>query len=133
MVGGALMLEGFVNVTPVLRSGIYALLYGGIVVYIGQASKAPVDRIYAHRSLRSRKAPAWLPIKGMLFDEVHVLPCHVDRLDEVERAMIDLYKPKYNVKLKSPQPVATEFTIRVNDCVVAMNAKPASGRVVRRF
>ena len=127
------MLEGFVNVTATLRPGIYALLYAGVVVYIGQASKAPVDRIYAHRSLRSRKAPAWLPIKGMLFDEVHVLPCPQDRLDEVERALIDLYKPKYNVKLKAPGPVATEFNLTVGDCVLAVNAKPALTRVVRRF
>lgn len=127
------MLEGFVNVSAVLRSGIYALLYGGVVVYIGQASKAPVDRIYAHRSLRSRKAPAWLPIKGMLFDEVHVLPCPTDRLDEVERALIDLYKPKYNVKFKSLHPVATEFNITTAACVVAVNAKPRYGGIVRRF
>ena len=128
------MLEGFVNVTAVLRSGIYALLYNGVVVYIGQASKAPVDRIYAHRSMRARKAPAWLPIKGMLFDEVHVLPCPVDRLDEVERALIDLYKPRYNVKLKAPTPVATEFTITTATCVVAVNAKPVyCGGIVRRF
>lgn len=127
------MFEGFVNVTATLRSGIYALLYAGVVVYIGKASKAPLDRIYAHRSLRARKAPAWLPIKGMLFDEVHVLPCPPDRLDEVERALIDLYKPKYNVKLKSPQPVATEFTITTAACVVAVNAKPRFGGIVRRF
>lgn len=127
------MLEGFVNVSAVLRSGIYALLYNGVVVYIGKASKAPLDRIYAHRSLRARKAPAWLPIKGMLFDEVHVLPCPPDRLDEVERAMVDLYKPKYNVKLKSPHPVATEFNIATAVCVVAVNAKPASRGIVRRF
>lgn len=127
------MLEGFINVTATLRPGVYALLYAGVVVYIGQASRAPVDRIYAHRSLRSRKAPAWLPIKGMLFDEVHVLPCPIDRLDEVERALIDLYKPKYNVKLKAPGPVTTEFNIAVGTCVVAVNAKPASRGVVRRF
>lgn len=127
------MLEGFVNVSAVLRSGIYALLYNGVVVYIGKASKAPLDRIYAHRSLRARKAPAWLPIKGMLFDEVHVLSCPPDRLDEVERAMVDLYKPKYNVKLKSPHPVATEFNITTAVCVVAVNAKPAARGIVRRF
>lgn len=124
------MLEGFVDATALLRSGIYALLYNGVVVYIGQ-SRTPLNRIYAHRSLRSRKTPAWLPIKGMLFDEVHVLPCPVDRLNQVERALIDLYKPKYNVKLKSPQPVATEFTINVGTCVIAVNAKPSP--ILRRF
>lgn len=117
------MLEGFVNVTAALRPGVYALLYHGVVVYIGKSSKAPVDRIYAHRSLRARKAPAWLPIKGMLFDEVHILPCHPDRLDEVEHALIELYKPKYNVKLKTPTPV--ELT--------AFFPKPVSTPIHRRF
>ncbi len=127
------MLEGFVNVTATLRPGVYALLYAGVVVYIGQASKAPVDRIYAHRSLRGRKAPAWLPIKGMLFDEVHVMPCPVDRLNEVERALIDLYKPKYNTKLKSPHPVSQEITVTTPMGAVTLNAKPAATGVVRRF
>lgn len=124
------MLEGFIDASVLLKPGIYALLYNRVVVYVGQ-STVPLNRIYAHRSLRSRKAPAWLPIKGMLFDEVHVLPCTVDRLNEVEAALIDLYKPKYNVKLKTPHPVSTEFSIVVNDCVVALNAKGPS--IFRRF
>ncbi len=102
------MLEGFVDTTVVLRPGVYALVHSGIVVYIGQ-SKKPLSRIEAHRSLWGRKqrspAPGWLPIKAILFDEVHVLPCRVEDLDQLERALIELYKPKYNVKLKSPHPV----------------------------
>ena len=126
------MLEGFIDASALLKSGIYALLYDGVVVYVGQ-SKTPLNRIYAHRSLRSRTAPAWLPIKGMLFDEVHVLPCPQDRLDIVERALIDLYKPRYNVKLKSPQPVSTEFNLVVGTCVLAVNARPSGPSILRRF
>lgn len=129
------MLEGFVDATALLRPGLYALLYGGVVVYIGQ-SKVPLNRVYAHRSLRSRKAPAWLPIKGMLFDEVHILPCSVDRLDEVERALIDLYKPKYNVKLKSPHPVATELIVNLPDGTqIPFNSifKPSAQPILRRM
>lgn len=118
------MLEGFVDATALLRPGVYALLYAGVVVYVGQ-SKVPLNRVYAHRSLRSRKAPAWLPIKGMLFDEVQVLPCPADRLDEVERALIDLYKPKYNVKLKLPQPVAVEFRMNFASAAISINAPSA--------
>lgn len=125
------MLEGFIDATALLRPGIYALLYRGVVVYIGQ-SKVPLSRVYAHRSLRSRKAPAWLPIKGMLFDEVHVLPTLVDDLDRVERALIDLYKPKYNVKLKSPQPVSQEIilTTPIGVCVT-LNESPRTPLVRR--
>jgi excinuclease UvrABC nuclease subunit len=99
------MLEGFIDVSAVLRCGIYALLREGKIVYIGQAKK-PLTRIESHRSMwgRRQKAPAWMQamVKGMLFDEVHVLPCRVEDLDEVERAMIALYRPYYNVKLKPP-------------------------------
>lgn len=129
------MLEGFVNVTPILRSGIYALLHMGVVVYIGQ-SKKPLSRIEAHRSLWGRKrTPGWLPIKGMLFDEVHVLPCRIEDLDTVERAMIDLYKPKYNVKLKTPHATLTELTITLpNGVSVPFNQRPAPGpRFERRI
>jgi hypothetical protein len=127
------MLEGFMDVTPILRCGVYALVREGVVVYVGQ-SKKPLARIEAHRSLWGRKkAPGWLPIKAILFDEVHVMPCRVEDLDRLERALIDLYKPKFNVKLKSPEPVATEFAINVAGCVIAMNAPPARSGFVRRM
>lgn len=130
------MLEGFVNTSVLLKPGIYALLREGVVVYIGQ-SKKPLSRVEAHRSLWGRtqrnKAPGWLPIKAILFDEVHVLPCRVEDLDVVERAMIDLYKPKYNMKLKSPHPVATEFNINVGGFTIPFNVAPAHAPLVRRF
>lgn len=128
------MLEGFVNLSVALKPGIYALIKDGVVVYIGQSIK-PLSRIEAHRSLWGRKkAPGWLPIRGILFDEVHVLPCRVDDLNEVERALIDLYKPKFNVKLKSPDPVSCEFNLTTATGIcVAINAKAAGPRFVRRM
>lgn len=128
------MLEGFVNLSAALKPGIYALVKDGVVVYVGQSIK-PLSRIEAHRSLWGRKkAPGWLPIRGILFDEVHVLPCRVEDLNEVERALVDLYKPKFNVKLKSPDPVATEFNLTTATGIcVAINAKAAGPRFVRRM
>lgn len=131
------MLEGFVNTSAMLKPGIYALLREGVVVYIGQ-SKKPLGRVEAHRSLQARiakhgAAPGWLPIKGIVFDEVHVLPCRVEDLDIVERAMIDLYKPKYNVKLKSPHPVATEFNITIDGFTIPFNMAPKHPPILRRL
>lgn len=128
------MLEGFVNLSAALKPGVYALVKEGVVVYVGQ-SKKPLSRIEAHRSLWGRKkAPGWLPIRGILFDEVHVLPCRVEDLDEVERALIDLYKPKFNIKLKTPLPVACEFNLTTATGIcVAINAKAQGQRLVRRF
>lgn len=128
------MLEGFVNVSAMLRPGVYALVKDGVVVYVGQSVR-PLARVEAHRSLWGRKrAPGWLPIRGILFDEVHVMPCRVEQLNEVERALIDLYKPKFNVKLKSPEPVSTPFnlTTALGICV-AINAKPSGPGIVRRL
>jgi excinuclease UvrABC nuclease subunit len=121
------MLEGFINTSAMLKPGVYALVREGVVVYVGQ-SKKPLSRVEAHRSLGSRKsaAPGWLPIKGIIFDEVHVLPCRIEDLDRVERAMIDLYKPRFNCKLKAPTPVAAEFNL-------AAFTKPQSQPIVRRF
>jgi len=101
------VLEGFVNITPILSPGVYALLRDGVVVYVGQ-SRRPLSRIAAHKSNWGRKTPSWLPasVRGILFDEVHVLPCRVEDLDEVEATMINLYKPRYNIRVKTPDPVA---------------------------
>jgi hypothetical protein len=102
------MLEGFVDTSVLLKPGVYALVRDGTIVYIGQSRK-PLQRIEAHRSMwgRKQKAPAWLTdmVKGMLFDAVHVLPCRIEDLDRVERALIEMYRPVYNVKLKPPTPV----------------------------
>ncbi len=102
------VLDGFVNVSTVLLPGVYALVRSGVVVYVGQ-SRRPLSRISAHKSNWGRKSlPAWMPasLRGVLFDEVHILPCPIESLDRVEAAMIELYKPRYNIRIKSPTPVA---------------------------
>jgi len=130
------MLEGFVNVSAMLRPGVYALIKDGAVVYIGQSVK-PLSRVEAHRSLWGRKkAPGWLPIRGILFDEVHVLSCRVEDLDTVERTLIDLYKPKFNIKLKAPGHTTAEFNLTTATGIcVAINAKsaPPTRGFVRRM
>jgi len=128
------VLEGFVDVSAILRCGIYALVREGAVVYVGQ-SKKMLSRIEAHRSQwgRASKSPSWLPIKGILFDEIHVLPCRVEDLNRLEAAMIDLYKPRYNIKLKAPTPVSTPFTITVGGVSVPFNAPPPRQRFERRI
>jgi excinuclease UvrABC nuclease subunit len=128
------MLEGFFDVSAILRCGIYALVREGAIVYIGQSRK-PLGRIAAHRSQWGRKsqAPAWLPIKGILFDEIHVLPCRVEDLDRLERALIDLYKPRYNIKLKAPTPTTTPLTVTINNVAVPFNHPPTAVRFERRI
>ena len=129
------MLEGFVNVSSILRAGVYALVRDGVVVYVGQ-SKKMLARISAHKSNWGRKAqPAWMPasLRGVLFDEAYVLPCRVEDLDELEAAMIDLYKPRYNIKLKSPTPTTTELTLTISGFVIPFNPRSPTPRFERRI
>lgn len=130
------MLEGFIEVTPVLRCGVYALVREGVVVYVGQG-KRMLARIEAHRSNWGRKSvPAWMPVslRGVLFDQVFVMPCRVEDLDRLERTMIDLYKPKYNIKLKAPTPLTTQpINIIHNGVTIPVNHRPAPPPFERRI
>lgn len=98
-------LAGFVNVSEVLRSGVYALVHRGEVVYVGKA-KAMLTRVYSHRRAwgdkrqKARELPSWFPIKGIMFDEVWVQPVALADLDRVEREMIARYRPRHNILLK---------------------------------
>jgi hypothetical protein len=129
------MLEGFIDVSDVLRPGVYALVRNGVVVYVGQG-KRMLARIEAHRSNWGRKAmPAWMPasLRGVLFDEVFVLPCRVEDLDRLERAMIDLYKPKYNIQHNAPGPTKQQIRITTQTGSIPLNFTPACPRFERRI
>jgi hypothetical protein len=128
-------LEGMTDVSEVLRCGVYALCYRGAVVYVGK-SKAMLGRVYTHKSAWGQKKPRWLTVsaKGMLFDEVHVLPCREDQLDELERALINRYKPKNNILLKTPEPIREEVKLTVNGINLSLNGVAQSPpQVVRRI
>lgn len=100
--------EGFVDFTVLMHCGVYMLLRKGEVVYVGQ-SKSVGERLRTH--CRQRKGGVRgsglfaNKIKvGFSFDEIQVRACMLGELDDLERAMIKKYQPKYNVKLKNPQP-----------------------------
>lgn len=90
----AVRLEGFVDVSVLLQSGIYALVRNGEVVYVGQ-SKIPLVRVNTHRSAWGKRRLAGRA-RGIVFDSVWVMPVHVDRLNEVEYEMIQRYRPRLN-------------------------------------
>lgn len=128
-------LEGFEDVSAILRGGVYALVHAGRVVYVGKA-KCGLPRIAAHRHNRGKKLPAWagsLP-KGILFDEVHFMPVHPDRIDEVERQMIDRYRPRLNIALKPPASVkiASPAPLRIGNIVLFAAREPDPPAVRRR-
>lgn len=99
-----LALEGFNEVSGLLRSGVYALANRGVVIYVGK-SRSLYARVYAHkhfanRAAKGRSIPDWLPTKGLIFDQVFIRPAPLEDLDSLEAEMINLYKPRYNQSLK---------------------------------
>lgn len=130
-------LSGFSNASEILRSGVYILVFRGQVIYVGK-SKAMLARIYTHRNLylskRRGKAevPWWIPIPGIQFDEVHIRPCSLADLDELEAKMIELYKPKFNVQKKTDAKASVEVALVINGVALALNAKPKFLEVTRR-
>lgn len=136
--------EKFFNVTQVLRAGIYFLCWQGEVVYIGQ-SKRLYARIYAHKhnysSRRGGKAPSWLPVKGIIFDEVHVRPCLLEQLDYLERDYIRQFRPKHNVRHKedprdrTPLRATDPISLQIGRVNVTLNLAKPNGEpgVLRRI
>ena len=103
---------GFVDVSVIIHSAVYALLYRGRVQYIG-ISKNPIKRIPHHypRKDGKRHTP-WGTLLGFLFDQVMILPCPYMQLEATEIAMIKRYKPKYNITHNKPSP---EQAIDISD------------------
>lgn len=66
------------------RSGIYFLIQGTVVVYVGQSTRAR-DRVQQHAR------------EGLIqFDRCLILPCFPGDLRAVESAYIDKLRPKFN-------------------------------------
>lgn len=129
-------LEGFIDVSRILQGGVYALVHRGVVVYVGK-SKVMLGRVYSHRvawGKKSQKAQGLKPIKGILFDAVWIRPCALDQIDELEFAMINLYKPRYNSLLRNGLPVDISTLIAglVQGRVSAPGALKPEGTIRRR-
>ena len=133
-------LDGFCDISDILRSGIYILVHRGVIVYVGQ-SKSLYQRIYTHRNLwnksrRGKAEPAnWLPtnVKGMLFDEVHIQPCALERLNALEREMIALHRPKYNTVHKPREASSIPLTVMVAGVALTLNAHVKPQGIERRL
>ena len=131
-------LDGFSNVSEVLRSGVYVLVAKGVPIYVGK-SKAMIARINSHRRawIDKRKGQAWttevLGIPALRFDEIHIRPVPPHLLDAVEREMIDRYKPRYNTQLKTSAKITAPIVITIAGVALTMNKPPAQVFVERRI
>lgn len=127
-------MEGFFDVSQMLRSGIYALVHKDNVVYIGKA-KLILGRVYQHRVAWGKKRPAegTKPLKGILFDAIWIRPCDLTEIDDLEYTMINTYKPRYNTLLKNGLPVPLDLTALLADIVGSTHPRPQTAKsFVRR-
>lgn len=81
-------LEGFVEVTPLLRAGVYALIWQGKVVYVGQA-------ICVGRRVEQHS-------RNIVFDRVFARFCPKEDLDVLEQEWIERLNPRLNRVRVSP-------------------------------
>ena len=127
-----MQLDGFLDVSSLLRCGVYALCKRGVVIYVGK-SKSLYARIYTHRNLTSRgkgkKVPAWMPqsLKGIHFDEVFIRRCSLEELDALEEATINLYKPHYNINLKNNLRVRIPAGFSIEGVQLSVIPRPQVG------
>lgn len=96
-------LDGFTDCSSILSGGIYVLKFRKQIVYIGQ-SKCILSRVYTHRTNRGQKKPMWVKAmaRGILFDQILMLPVKPEDRNSLEAKLIAYYKPKYNIQLKNP-------------------------------
>lgn len=132
----ALAIEGFANVTEILRGGVYILVHKSEVVYVGK-SKRMLNRIPVHlkawAARRREKMPHFVQEAGIYYDEVHIRPCHPDQIDALEQAMIEMFKPKFNTQHKAPGPTSIPIQIKVGTATVMLGAPARSEPIVRRI
>jgi hypothetical protein len=105
--------------------GVYALVRGGMVVYVGQSLNV-FARISTHnnnmrRLLKGKRTYGqglWRDVQ-VVFDEVWIWRCEERDLDREELAKIQAYRPEQNQRMNRPiKPV--EEKIRHLPCIQAL-------------
>lgn len=94
-------MEGWADVSALMRCGVYALGFKGSVVYVGKSTK-PFARLASHLNLLAKqrkgiRIDSQGGIKAVYFDAVHFRGCMLSEIDDLERLMIRHYQPKHNV------------------------------------
>ena len=100
-----------VDVTAILRWGVYVLSYQGKVVFVGK-SKCPIVQIAAHRSLAHKRMPEWVTFKGVVFDCVEIFPSHPDRIDTLYADLVTALNPPAHPKPQAQAPPHLNLPIR---------------------
>jgi excinuclease UvrABC nuclease subunit len=131
------MLDGFEDVSVMLRCGVYLLCHRGTVVYVGK-SKVILGRVYTHRVAWGRKSrkpqTAAIPARGILFDQILVRACASHEVDDLEAKLIAELSPRYNTQLKtSIPPELSDLVARITASRGSLPRPPESALDRRGF
>ena len=104
---------GFESIGVGLSAGIYMLVYKGRVMYIGQ-SKIMLTRVHQHRHTKKSQMTPFGPklLSKIPFDDVWVKRCHLSQADELEKDLIEKYKPIHNIKHNPRTEIYESFDIK---------------------
>lgn len=128
--------SGFLSCPSLTCPGVYALLRGDEVIYIGKA-KVLLQRLYAHwnmadRIRRGKMVSDRTNIKHIVFTGFKVYPCLYSDLDRVEKQMIAKYRPRYNHRLV-PKGKSTLEQVGFDFTRLGITTVVATPVFVRRF
>lgn len=101
-----------IDVSSILKPGVYLLSRDGRVVFIGRA-RCMFMTIYTHRIAES-KLPAWFPIRRVVFDKVEVIPVSYDQTLALATALAKFHKCTHNLNAQltpAPFPVNNVSTL----------------------
>lgn len=131
--------DGFFELPSAVNcAGVYALIYQGKVVYVGQSTTV-YARIARHRSDMKRRLRRSLrlndPTFVIVFDSVWVRICKPEHLDYLEVQYINQFKPEGNTLLRRddlPDVKVDLEELGVKD-TWTKKPKPSSNGSIRRF
>jgi len=100
-------MEQVISLSGICGPGVYLLQRGDRVVFVGRA-KCLLISIAAHRTARGQKLPEWFPIRGVVFDNVSIIPTNYERALLLAEALVKHHKCLTNLRAQyTPAPFPT--------------------------
>lgn len=99
-----------IDVSDMLKPGVYILSLGSRVVYVGRA-KCILAAIADHRTAVGSRTPLphWFPVQAVRFDSIDIIPMPYEQAFSLVQAMIEFHQPTHNIH-RQPAPPPTRST-----------------------
>ena len=94
-----------IDVTSVLRQGVYVLWYEARCAYVGR-SALPIVQLMLHRSNRRPFNPSALgTVRGISYDRVEIYPASGRSAQHLEASLITRLRPLHNTPTLTTSPI----------------------------